>query len=44
MSDDLAVLNAARRWWLDHMPWLGYVPTDAEVLEAYAKRQPDRRP
>ena len=36
MTDmDLAHLNAARRWWLDHRPWRGRVPTDAEVIEAY---------
>ena len=28
-------LNAARRWWLDHMPWTGEIPADAEVLKAY---------
>jgi hypothetical protein len=35
---DLAGLDAARRWWLDNMPYIGRVATDAEVLEAYAKR------
>ena len=38
MSEDLAVLNAARRWWLEYMPGTSRVPDDAEVLEAYAKR------
>jgi hypothetical protein len=37
MSNDLAELNAARLWWQDHMPYIGRVPTDAEVLEAYAE-------
>jgi len=40
---DLAVLNAARRWWLDNMPWIGHVPTDDEVLEAYANRDREHR-
>jgi hypothetical protein len=38
VSEDLVTLNAARNWWLDCRPYIGRVPTDAEVLEAYAKR------
>ena len=42
MDDDLAALNAARGWWQDHIPDIGRMPTDDEVLEAYANRdQPD---
>jgi hypothetical protein len=39
MSEDLAVLNAARRWWLACKPYAGLDrPTDAEMLAEYAKR------
>jgi hypothetical protein len=38
---DLQRLNNARHWWMGHMPWEGHVPSDAEVLEAYAKRGQD---
>ncbi len=31
------LLNAARQWWLDNMPYIGKVPTDDEVLQAYAQ-------
>jgi len=41
MSDDVALLNAARWWWQDHIPDIGRVPTEEEILEAYAKRDQD---
>jgi hypothetical protein len=37
---DLQRLNDARHWWMGHMPWTGSVPSDTELLEAYAKRGP----
>ena len=41
MDDDLAEMDAAWRWWLDNIPDIGRLPTDDEVLEAYAKRDQD---
>ena len=38
---DLADLNAARRWWLDHMPDIGRLPTDDEVLARWHERSRD---
>lgn len=35
---DMTLLNAARQWWLDHMPYIGRTPTDDEVIEAYRER------
>jgi len=34
----IAVLNAARRWWLGNMPYVGRAPSDDDVLRAYAER------
>jgi hypothetical protein len=33
---DSELLNAARRWWLDNGRYISRVPTDDEVLSAYA--------
>lgn len=35
---NLADLNAARRWWLNHMPHIGRVPSDDEVLAQWRTR------